>query len=441
MLNSYLATYENRTFADIVASVSADQIKTAHFLQELPKLKSGIGNDPLHQKELQRKVQEMETFLASIPEDQKKAATTDDTLTNIAYFARIMAKVHPGWGQEGFETSAFERAIETLYHEQAQLPKDQQLRGRHLLKEFFRITAQTIQDNHLTVKTPDGKFPMEEGIKKALEIWKPTKIDHPVGQVGKNIAYRIGGEITEEEIIALEYMDSDKKSPALVAERMINGQKTGIIAFPNSTVHWGSKTQTQEIAALRRILDAFQSHQTEWDNVIIDVRNNHGGDGFPVREVSETLYGNQVPYCLETQKRTTPESEMRLFSFGKEEDYIGPALPFKGEKKGVYVLVDREVASSAEAIVPMLRHYPDVQFIGENTCGCCQYGALRPVHLPNGGHVNIGTVSRSYEDGMVECVGHKPDIDCTGRDAFQVAIEQIGGKGTRAIFRDFDGGR
>jgi hypothetical protein len=29
---------------------------------------------------------------------------------------------------------------------------------------------------------------------------------------------------------------------------------------------------------------------------------------------------------------------------------------------------------------------------------------------------------------MVECVGHKPDIDCTGRDALQVAFEQIEAK-------------
>ena len=122
----------------------------------------------------------------------------------------------------------------------------------------------------------------------------------------------------------------------------------------------------------------------------------------------------------------------KLFSEGNE-GYIGPALPFKGEKKGLYILVDREVASSAEAIVPMLAHYPDVQFIGENTCGCGQYGALRPIRLPNGGSVNIGSVYRSYEDGMVECVGHKPDIDCHGRDAFQVAISQIISKSGRQL--------
>ena len=37
----------------------------------------------------------------------------------------------------------------------------------------------------------------------------------------------------------------------------------------------------------------------------------------------------------------------------------------------------------------------------------------------------MGGVFRTYEDGMIECVGHKPDIDCTGRDALQVAFEQI----------------
>jgi C-terminal processing protease CtpA/Prc len=291
----------------------------------------------------------------------------------------------------------------------------------------------------LTVKTPEGKFPLEEGIKETLKKWGPTKLQHPDGSVGKNVGYRIGEEIKPNEIIALEYMDEAKSAPVLVAERMVKGQKTGIIAIPSCMVHWGGKTQIQEIAALRRIVKAFQKHQKDWKNVIIDVRQNGGGDGFPIREIAETLYGNKVPYCLETQKRNTPESEMRLLFPGVEEDYIGPALPFNGQKKGLYVLMDREVASSAEAIVPMLKHYPDVKFIGENTCGCCQYGGLQPISLPNGGQINIGSVYRSYEDGMVECVGHKPDINCTGRDAFQESIDQIGDPGRLFLHRCRDG--
>ena len=75
--------------------------------------------------------------------------------------------------------------------------------------------------------------------------------------------------------------------------------------------------------------------------------------------------------------------------------------------------------------VPMLKHYKKSTIIGENTNGCCQYGGIKPVRLPCGGIMKIGTLFRTYEDGMIECVGHKPDIDCTGRDALQVAFEQI----------------
>ena len=148
MLLDELRRAENMTFDNIIASVTPEQVQTTHFLQALPKLKAEAGNDPLHQKELQQKMQEMETFLAGVPEEKKKAALSDDTLMNIAYFARIVAKIHPGWEQKGFETESFKHAVEALYHEQAQLPKEQQLHGRHLLKEFFKITAQTIQDNH-----------------------------------------------------------------------------------------------------------------------------------------------------------------------------------------------------------------------------------------------------------------------------------------------------
>ena len=39
----------------------------------------------------------------------------------------------------------------------------------------------------------------------------------------------------------------------------------------------------------------------------------------------------------------------------------------------------------------------------------------------------MGTVYREYEDGLVECVGHKPDIECIGQDALQVALKDISG--------------
>ena len=348
MLIDKLNGVSDFTFNDIVETVSADQIKTTHFLQTFPILQSESKNDPLHQVELAQKIKEMRDYIDSLSPDQKAAAQSEDTLVNIAYFARIIAMAHPGWNH--FDTNPFQRAVEDLYREQKQLRQTEQLKGRKLLEEFFRITATTIPDNHLTVKTRDGQFPLEKGIKKTLESWKEPKIRHDKGTVGQNMAFRL----TEVgDILALEYLAGDQKRPTLVAERTIGGEKTGIIAFPNSTVCWGGKTQMQEIKALRRIVDTFKKYQSSWKNVIIDVRNNGGGDGFPIREIAETLYGNKVPYCLNTQKRNTVESKMRLLFSGKEEDYIGPALPFKGEKKGLYILVDKEVASAAESIVPM----------------------------------------------------------------------------------------
>ena len=69
--------------------------------------------------------------------------------------------MHPGWGQKGFETEEFKAEIEKLYREQEQLPVKKRLTGDALLTEFFRITAQTIQDNHLSITDIKGNYPFK----------------------------------------------------------------------------------------------------------------------------------------------------------------------------------------------------------------------------------------------------------------------------------------
>lgn len=147
------------------------------------------------------------------------------------------------------------------------------------------------------------------------------------------------------------------------------------------------------------------------------------------------LSGEETPYCLMATKRKTKEAELReIGSPAVREQKEWTPKTFHGSHK-VFVLTDSKTSSSSEAFIPMLQHYEKATFIGENTKGCCQYGAIKPVHLPCGGIMNIGTLFRSYEDGMVECVGHKPDINCQGRDALQVAFEEIQkeGKGKKSL--------
>ena len=176
---------------------------------------------------------------------------------------------------------------------------------------------------------------------------------------------------------------------------------------------------------IEKIIKAFEEHYKDWDGVIIDIRGNTGGDGAISRKIAQALCGEEPPYCLKATKRKTKEAALReVGSPAVREQKEWTPKTFHGSHK-VFVLIDSLTSSASESFVPMLKHYEKATFIGENTNGCCQYGGIKPVRLPCGGIVKIGTLFRTYEDGMVECVGHKPDINCQGRDALQVAFEEI----------------
>ena len=256
-----------KTFEEIINSVSFDDLKTAHLQSRLPQMQEFLEyeKDDEEIKILEKGIKDAESYLKDKTEMQ-----TGDTLKNIAYFARIISQIHPGWDNPDFEKEDFKRKVETLYDEQSRLPKEKRLK------------------------------------------------------------------------------------------------------------------------------------------------------------IAETLWGDKRPYCLSSQKRNTQEATLQeIGHFSITEQPRWQETEFKGHRKGLYILVDKETASGAEAIVPMLEDYPNVQFIGENTCGCCQYGAVRPIALPCGGWVNIGSIFRQYSDGMVECIGHEPDINCSGQDAYQVCLNLI----------------
>jgi len=303
------------------------------------------------------------------------------------------------------------------------LPLEKRLKDDALLTEFFRITAQTIRDNHLSITNSKGNWPFENK-GKTIASWGNLKANHPKGNVGKNSAYNPQKLIDEGWTVFTKSFSKDQMEyPLMVAEREKNGKKTGIVAFSSCFLPHNSKEKWDDI--LQRFKDLYPT----WDKVIVDFRGNTGGDGYQTREVAETLYGNEVPYCLQSLKRNTEETHLREEFFrpiSEQPLWDKKDHPFKGDdKKRVFVLTDKETGSAAEAIVPMLKNHPKVQFVGENTCGCCQYGGIRPVALPCGGSINLGSIYREYEDGMVECTGHKPDISCDGMDALQVALSPL----------------
>ncbi len=163
-----------------------------------------------------------------------------------------------------------------------------------------------------------------------------------------------------------------------------------------------------------------------WYSDIVDVRGNGGGDNYQLKEIGQVLYGNEVPYCMEAKHRNTNEAMLQSFGFGRgEEQEKWELKEFKGKDRDVFILVDRHVGSAAEAIIPMLRPHPRAKIIGENSGGNCQFGAIRPIYMPDGSLIKIGSILRTYENGFIETKGLNPDINCSGKDAFNEALKII----------------
>ncbi len=429
---------DNISFDEIVQSISFEDFKASFLLAEEKKLSDTL--EKIANKEQTPSKQEtisrgfLENIRKNLSDSDKEAVQSKafNPLYNIAYYARAISQMHPGFGPEGqqagFETEDFKSEIVKLYkkYQTSDLKLTNENEVNQLLTDFLGIGLTTLQDNHFNIKTAKNTR-VYENEAKTISKWtqeRPLKTKHPQkGNVGQNVAYR-ADKLTK--ILMQENLGTkENQRPLLVAEHKIAGKTYGVVAISSSIIHWGTPVQEEEERKFKKLSESFEKSYKNWDGVIIDVRGNSGGDDAINRTITRMLSGEDHPYCLMATKRKTKEAELReIGSTSVSEQPKWEKKTFHGKHR-VFLLADSKTSSSSEAFIPMLQHYEKATYIGENSNGCCQYGGIKPVHLPCGGIMNIGTLFRSYEDGMVECVGHKPDINCQGRDALQVAFEEI----------------
>ena len=95
-----------KTFEEIINSVSFDDLKTVHLQWRLPQMQQALqyekGKEEI--KILKKGIEYAKSYLKNKPHIQD-----NDTLKNIAHFARIIAQIHPGWGNPDFEKDSFKR--------------------------------------------------------------------------------------------------------------------------------------------------------------------------------------------------------------------------------------------------------------------------------------------------------------------------------------------
>ena len=364
-------------------------------------------------------------------EELKRTLTepkNQDALINIVYVARAIAAVHPGWEKWDEDPKScqmkkrFMKAIEKFYNAQSALNEPQRLKGKSLAKELYKVVG-LLNDNHLEIF-----YGKDEKGNPCRPIEPSEKIKYrpdPKGSVGENVAYQYTH--SDENTRLFHLGTDDDHRPIVIARRMTNGQPTGIIGLTTFLIHHGTDKQFREEHAFREVVNILKKNLNTVDNIIIDVRGNRGGIIEALEEIAEVIYGEKPTLCSECGYRTTKEAKFRE-SYSKSRLLkSGPKKQYTGKQK-LFVLTDKETASFAEYVYPIFQQYEKTQFIGENTRGCCQCVSNTPILLPCGGTLCTGRIFCNFWDGPVEGIGFRPDINCSGRDAFQVALEQIEGQ-------------
>jgi len=406
------------SFDEIIASVSAE---------DLIKPYEGVS---------------IETMGKPRPDLDNHIMLPDEQRKNLAFFARAAIE-HVGW--DGFSKEhqeAFKKQVEELYNNISGMAKQ---------SEFMGMVAQKcvpfIEDRHFILAT--GSAVYSGGGPKE----KPS--------VGKNLGYYKAEQLSDMKLnlIDEEYKLNGKGEKYLAwricTAQTQKGEDVLIVSIPNLP-NSGSYDETAKfIESFDKI---YLENKEKWDKgrIIIDVRGNPGGEDKPIDHVAKRLYGNLVNTYKRCEIKDTEVSNAFLHRHGaykpqnyerdglKKEDLVArrcfsgtnralfdetkefyPYNKEKGYKGRIDILLDSGVGSSAESAYTSFYHHPRVRYIGENTSGMQQF-TQGSFAMPCGYMMRIGVTKLTYwdkEGENIEVKGHKPDVNCRGKDALLTAFQ------------------
>lgn len=304
----------------------------------------------------------------------------------------------------------------------------EQIKNSDVAIEFCRKLASAfdrVSDNHLRAKFKDRNCFM-------------GKV--PVGSVGRNY-------------------HKNKSTPWNVHLMTRVGHRAlliSITSFPQSTdpVWKGFIPQVQQLLSQAEL-------------VIIDLRGNGGGDDTIGQELADLLAGLplKTPFASQWTSRTPESSQIFVNSFeywirqdraqGKPVEHLQKLVeeysairddaasgkiplekwnlpeerrlsydPLKSVNKPIYLLMDKDCASSCESTIDFFEFNPYAKKVGENTAGFVHFGNNGRVFLQNSGiSVQMAMSYNAYFDGrFIEKKGLTPNILVPeGRNAMEFA--------------------
>ena len=406
----------DKSFAEIISSISPDEM-----MKQYPHFKNLKSGNILNMRPLDS-------------ETQKKYT---------AYYARAAAE-HVGFENFSPENqSAFKSAIEKIYNN-----INKSRRQGDFLDELANSTVQYMEDRHFTIST--GAKTYQDGTK------------NPQATVGDNLfsslkrterpqGYVCHGQETDK----IKTPDGTIEFPLWEIGTMKRGNEDiMIVSIPNLGMDNSYQKWEKFINTFDKVLDENRE-KLEKGRIILDVRGNTGGEDKPLDHMAKRLYGNMINTYKRCEIKDTALSNHFLHQHGaynpdnylktgvKSEDLVErkhfsgknqilfdettthyPFNPEKGFSGRLDILLDNRVGSSAESAYTSFYHHPNTRYIGENTAGMQQY-TQGTFDTPWGGHMRVGVTKLTYYDKEgenIEVKGHKPDINCSGKNALAVAL-------------------
>ncbi len=367
---------------------------------------------------------------------------TDDVKTNISAFARWVFKGHPAWPFWDKQIKdSFKKHIVELYKYANNISSSTQL-----LERLYEISLKTIPDRHFSVSFSNHKRALDKEQRKSIKhkILSDLEANESVGH---NLAKLNLSELKKLGINIYMREDLSNVGKAWLFVGEIN-QKIGVIACTNlttinPTTKLFSKDQFNKIS---KMVKTVKKYSKNWLGVIIDLRDNTGGDSQFFEQIAGIINGGAAaPISKRLWVRNTSENIWLLEELQKRYNvldikkleklraqkklkilwYEGKKITIKKPYKQIRILTNRLVQSSSEAVIFQLGKCPAYKTVGENTGGCtigfCPIGVM----LPNGGIINMAT---SYSVSPMICkegIGISPDIPITKKDTFTVALNDI----------------
>lgn len=376
----------------------------------------------------------------------------DEQKLNLVFYAKA-AREHVGW--EGFSENnrlVFMKNIEELYNGISGVRRQDEF-----MSEIFSRTGQYIEDRHFSLLTGTRGFSgggEKEERSVGCNFAKHEKKPEGYQCLGQETAIDSRGDtFVIWEIGAM-------KSPS--------GEDVLVVSLPN----FANKSGDYEdwTTFIEKFDEVYMRNKDKWDagRIVLDVRNNKGGEDKPLDHVAKRLYGNLINTYKRCEINDTPFANAMLHTHGAynekslEREGITPMKRtcFSGENKmifdntGVYypfnpqegykgridILLDREVGSAAESAYTSFYHHPNVRYIGENTAGMQQF-TQGTFEMPCGYMLRSGVTKLTYwdkEGENIEVKGHTPDVNCSGKDAFLCAMEIGRDEGRVMGFREMN---